>query len=403
MDYESITSSSKSGYESEQEVLSHRSSKPTSSDPIQRWLSRVLYLLYCLAEMIAIQVIAQYTLYKEAQNIISTDVFDSESQTDVCMNATEATNDSELSLEWQQAQDAATQSVMYSGMLGLFPNIIMVLVLGIWSDIAKKRVALMFCPTLGMALFALFLLLDLYVNMDNFALLYVGSLVYGVTGGNVTFVAATTAYISDTANLENRTKELSVFEICNALAVAFGTLLVGYWIQSSGYEGPFWFLLVIATIGCIICFFIREPQSYEAKIDNNVTIKTRLTDIFCFSWCNSELTIVLGSYFMALGIYMFVHAGQLRVTTLFLETSPLCFDNITIGWWLFFQGIIMTLGTFGLPFFCHRWLDDKWMTYIGLLSRAAGSFCLIFATTQAITFLCKNIQCIVFKYTRKRI
>ncbi len=370
--------------------------KPTrvlSLNVCQRWLSRTLYLIYCLADMMTIQLVAQYTLYKAAQGEIWASIFENESQSDICVNATNSVNDSQLTTQWQNVQDTATQAVMFSGVISLLPNVLMVLLLGVWSDVTQRRVLHMFFPMLGRFFFALFLLLDFYVNMDNFTLMYVGSLMSGVMGGTVTFLASTSAYISETSSLENRTKELSVFEICNSIAVATGTLLIGYWIQSSGYEGPFWFLLSVGTLGCIICLFLKEPYSDKDDKHKLLSMKHKLTDIFCFSWCNSELTIVLGSYFMALGTYMFVHAGQLRVTTLFLETSPLCFDNITIGWWLFFQGIVMTLGMFGLPFFCHRCLHDAWITYIGLLSRAVGSFCLIFATTQAITFFGKIKIC----------
>ncbi len=134
-----------------------------------------------------------------------------------------------------------------------------------------------------------------------------------------------------------------MFDFCNSLGVVLGTLLTGYWIQSSGYEGPFWFLLVLETIACVICLFIQEPISSDIKNVSNLSVRSKLSDIFHFTWCTSELTMVLGSYFMALNMFMFVYGGQLRVMTLFLETSPLCFDNITIGWWIFLQGIVMTI------------------------------------------------------------
>ncbi len=337
--------------------------------------------------MITVSIIAQYTLYKSAHSKRWAGLEDGVNQADICINATEtSSNNSEISSQWQEVQDEATSAVLYSGVLTLLPNIPVVLLFGIWSDAAQKRLPQMFCPVIGKTLYALFLLLDLYVNLDNFSLLYIGALLSGISGGTITFISACAAYIADTVNLENRTKELSLLELSNSLGLAIGSLLNGYWIQLSGYKGPFWFLLGVTIIACIICLFIKEPYSNEIKNISSVGVKARLSEIFHFAWCTSELIIVLGSYFLALGIYMFIHVGQERVAALFQETSPLCFDNITIGWWLFLQGIVMSIGTFSLPRCCDRFLDDGGIVYVGLLSRAAGSLCLIFADTQYITF-----------------
>ncbi len=102
----------------------------------------------------------------------------------------------------------------------------------------------------------------------------------------------------------------------------------------------------------------------------------KLSFIVCYKSTYIRVIII---YFIAFAIFSFVHYGQDRTNVLFLETSPLCLDNVVIGVWLFLQGSLMAIGMIVLAYFGSCWFDDSGMAYIGIFSRTAGSLCLAFA------------------------
>ncbi len=390
MDYQSISSfmdTTSTGLYTVQATATHR------------WLFRALYLFYNVAEGIMLPLIAQYIRDKGAPSKHLKGLSTHNSQVGMLVNDTDILKGTSQWMEEEEMEKdwMSTQAILITTMLSIVPSVPVVLLLGIWSDASERRVPHLFVSVLGRSLYALFLLLDLYVNVDHFILLYTGALLCGVTGGTATFFAISSAYIADTANLEYRTLDMSFLEITRSLGLAVGAVVPVYWINNYGYVGPCWLILGITLIACVICLCIEEP--YDTS--NNLNTKPKLAELLCFSWCTAQLAGILGYYFMAYGIYTFIEVGIFTVGPLYLAMLPLCFDNIKIAWWLFSLGVVMAVGTFIVPGLCLHCLDDRSMAYIGLLSSAVGSIFFIFAKTQLIIFLGKIIIlfiCHVFEF-----
>lgn len=140
----------------------------------QKILSRMLFLLYSICDTTMIPLIIQYALWKSAT---FKGVLHFDGQQRICLNSTESEDNGTTESVWQSIEVDAIEVVLYSNFLQLLPSIPVVLILGVWGDATNKRVLNMAVPVYGRALFALLVLTDYYLNLNNFALLYTGKTV----------------------------------------------------------------------------------------------------------------------------------------------------------------------------------------------------------------------------------
>ncbi len=342
-------------------------------------LRRVVFLLFFMADLMMVPYVGQYVLYKASRH---SGVANASTETNTCLNNSWQ-SEGEVT-EWDLVQQEAADTVFYVNAAELLPMVCSVLVLGTWSDISQRRKPLLWLPMVGDLFYSGSLLADYYIQPSANYFLYFGAFCSGISGGYITFLTGAASLISDISSEEQRTRHLTILDLCLAVSMGIINLSMGYVISYLGYPNPLWMTLLATITALTMCYFVQEPSKpttvtlndYVSKITKTMSIFTRST----------QLSYIISMYVIALGFYNFIHVGQERTNVLFLETTPLCLNSVMIGWWLFAQGLIMAMGVFFLPRFGMECLDDTVMTCIGLLSRAAGSLCLIFADSFSSAF-----------------
>lgn len=98
----------------------------------------------------------------------------------------------------------------------------------------------------------------------------VGCGMAGVTGYYTTLMLSLLAYIADTTTTETRALKMGVFEAITFASSIVGLLVSGEWIQHSGYQPPFLFILVLHIVNMIyITLFLPESLPEDLKLASN--------------------------------------------------------------------------------------------------------------------------------------
>ncbi len=355
------------------------------------WIARVAFLLFFMVDYLMISYVSEYVLYRTARNYNDSRYDTLREQEQICSNISrESENDTETST-WSTIQEEATQTLLFMNIAELLPTFPIVLIMGTWSDVSGKRKPMLWLPTLGNLCYTIALVSDYYLKIQNKGVLYLGAFFSGISGGQAMFYSGGASLISDGSSKEERTKGLVILETCGAIAMGSSSIINGYSIVHGGFQGPAWLMFSASVVALIACFMIKEPESSSQNkcCASDYIIQIKNTAKMCSD--SSQVSVILLLYILSFGIYTFIHTGQERTNVLFLETTPLCLDIILIGWWIFAQGAVMACGVFILPRFESSCLTDVVMAYIGFLSRAAGTLCLIFTTNMYIAFAGKII------------
>ena len=179
-------------------------------------------------------------------------------------------------------------------------------ILGRISDIYGRKKVLLFC-LIGSAISYLLL----YVATNFFFVLFARS-VAGLFGSTT---AIANAYVTETTTSENRSKGMGLVGAAFGLGLVFGPVIGGFFggsdINNIDYQTPFIFAFIVATISCLITFFIliepkkRNKQFVSANFINSfkdllslfqISAILFLTTVFflvTFSFAGFETTFAL--------------------------------------------------------------------------------------------------------------
>src|SRR5688572_18254703 len=138
---------------------------------------------------------------------------------------------------------------IYSWMQFIFSPI-----LGKLSDNYGRRPVL-FISLLGSALGYLVLGLA-----NTLVLVFIGRVVSGITGGNI---SAAQAYIADVTTKENRAKGMALFGAAFGLGFVLGPAIGGV-LSKYGVSVPFYFAAVLSLVSAAAVFFVL-PESIKPK------------------------------------------------------------------------------------------------------------------------------------------
>jgi len=129
-------------------------------------------------------------------------------------------------------------------------------ILGKISDIYGRKKVLLFC-LIGSAVSYLLL-----YAATNFALVLFARSIAGLFGSTT---AIANAYVTETTTSENRSKGMGLVGAAFGLGLVFGPVIGGFFgggdINNIDYQTPFIFAFIVATISCLLTFFILvEPK-----------------------------------------------------------------------------------------------------------------------------------------------
>ena len=285
----------------------------------------------------------------------------------------------------QKIQHDSSEWLLYLGVAAAVPGVVSTILLGTYSDLAGRKAAIL-APNIGGLLKVLSFLAVSYFNLPVQYML-LGFLLDGVSGSQMSMWMSGFAYIADVTSETERSFRVTLLEASIGFGAATSQIGVGYWIQASGYNYPFWFLagLALLNISYIIIFVpetIRRIPGQKLCTIENYTQIFRLFAKDDGSGRKWKLRLLM---LIAFPIAL-VMTSSADVQALFMLNSPLCFDSVLIGFFRAGCVLSMQIGSLIGVKVLGRWLSDIWLCFIGSLFSTA--YCLLnaFAVTPFLMY-----------------
>lgn len=121
---------------------------------------------------------------------------------------------------------------LYIGVVGFSLGLLMVPLLGSWSDVAGRRPVLLL-SNVGLALQAVVYLFVMYLKLPMGYFL-VGRVLCGLLGDYNVFLAACFSYVADISNRKSRTFRVAILEACLGISGMLSGIIGGEWKSARG-------------------------------------------------------------------------------------------------------------------------------------------------------------------------
>ena len=129
-------------------------------------ITRLTFLLFFLGDLLMVPLVSEYIMYRTALEYNRSDYATVTNQHQACVN------DSEEGVakdpEWDAIQKMTSSCIMHYNIAELLPCVPAVLLLGAWSDAARRRVPMLMSPAIGNFICATAFVLDFYIKFDSF-------------------------------------------------------------------------------------------------------------------------------------------------------------------------------------------------------------------------------------------
>lgn len=132
----------------------------------------------------------------------------------------------------QEVQTLTAQWNLYINLGGFSVGLLMVPLLGSWSDVAGRRPVLVL-PCVGLALQAAMYILVMYLKLPVVYFL-VGRILCGLSGDFNVILAACFSYVADISDRRSRTFRVAILEACLGISGMLASIIGGQWKQAQG-------------------------------------------------------------------------------------------------------------------------------------------------------------------------
>ncbi|XP_010734095.3 proton-coupled folate transporter [Larimichthys crocea] len=265
---------------------------------------------------------------------------------------------------------------LYISLGGFSVGLLVVPLLGSWSDLAGRRRVLIF-PNLGLALQAVVYLVVMYLKLPVVYFL-VGRLLSGLSGDFNAILAGCFSYVADISDRRSRTFRVAVLEACLGLSGMLASIIGGQWRRAQGYINPFWLVLATNLASALYAYlFVRESVTPDpsAKLFTSRHYKA-VWHLFSTGGSTSEAgrryhRCKLWLYMLCFFLVVTVHFGSRELYVLYELSSPLCWGPALIGYGSAAQHLAYLTSLLGLKLM-QRCLADSWVALVGLASNIIG-------------------------------
>ncbi|CAL8351165.1 unnamed protein product [Lota lota] len=280
---------------------------------------------------------------------------------------------------------------LYINLGGFAIGVVVVTLLGSWSDQAGRRPVLI-VPSLGLALQTVVYLVVMYQKLPV-AYFLVGRLLSGLSGDFNSILAGCFSYVADTSDRKSRTFRVAVLEACLGLAGMFASIIGGQWRQAQGYINPFW--LVLATnLAAGLYAYLFVPESVTP--DPSAKLLTARHHRAIYRLYSGRGNGVEGGggvawrrklwlYTLCFFLVVLVHFGSRELYVLYELSTPLCWGPALIGYGSAAQHLGYLSSLLGLRLLQLR-LTDSWVAIAGLASNVVGLVVIAFANNTPLMF-----------------
>lgn len=212
----------------------------------------------------------------------------------------------------------------------------------------------------------------------NYALLFIGRVLSGITGASFTVGSA---YIADISNDENRAKNFGLIGAAFGLGFVLGPALGGL-LASWGLRAPFYAAAVLCFINFLYGYFVL-PESL--KEENRRPFKwANASPIGSLKFLGRHKTLA-GLVMSFVFIYLAAHAVQSNWN--YFTMYVFSWTEKQVGLSLAIVGVLVGAVQGGLIRFINPKLGDEKTTYLGLALYAVGLTLFAFATQSWMMYV----------------
>ena len=290
-----------------------------------------------------------------------------------------------------------TLLVLYLNMAELFPTALMVIVLGLYSDIRGNRRLPIWLACLGNVIYGLGYILPLYISggdIDHPAtkpLLYSATVLYGLSGNLAGFTVGISSYISDTDTVERRSLRLSLSQMYYCLSYAISNYASSHWLQNTeDYTLPLLAFIICSFLVFLMVFvLLLEPEhsdTLQLRLKTTLDGVAGIKDLFRY---DTQRRKIMWCVMIAFISYCFVQQGQERTTVLFLKNEPLSWDDEKIGLFYLVMYLVAGFGVMPGGPLLEKCMGEASAIILAMMSFTAGSLILAFAKTPFLIYLCE--------------
>ncbi|XP_019943917.1 proton-coupled folate transporter isoform X2 [Paralichthys olivaceus] len=279
---------------------------------------------------------------------------------------------------------------LYISLAGFSVGLLVVPLLGSWSDLAGRRPVLIL-PNLGLALQAVVYLVVMYLKLPVVYFL-LGRMLSGLSGDFNAILAGCFAYVADTSDRKSRTFRVAVLEACLGLSGMLASIIGGQWRRAQGYINPFWLVLATNLASALYAYlFVKETvlPDPSAKLLTTRHHKA-IWRLYSAGGRSSEdgggfQRCKLWFYTLSFFLVVMVHSGCRELYVLYELSSPLCWGPALIGYGSAAQHLAYLSSLLGLKIM-QRCLEDSWVALVGLASNITGLVVFSVADTIQLMF-----------------
>ncbi|XP_069004085.1 proton-coupled folate transporter [Embiotoca jacksoni] len=291
---------------------------------------------------------------------------------------------------FQEVETLTAHWNLYINLGGFSVGLLVVPLLGSWSDLAGRRPVLILA-NVGLALQTVVYLVVMYLKLPV-GYFFVGRLLSGLSGDFNAILAGCFAYVADVSDRRSRTFRVAVLEACIGLSGMLASIIGGQWRKAQGYINPFWLVLATILASSLYAYlFVRESvvPDPSAKLLASRHHKA-VWHLFSTGGSNAEAAgrshrCKLWLYLLCFFVVVTVHFGCRDLYVLYVLSSPLCWGPALIGYGSAAQNLAYLTSLLGLKIM-QRCLEDSWVALVGLTSNIAGLVVFSVADTTQLVF-----------------
>jgi len=255
-----------------------------------------------------------------------------------------------------EVQLMAANYLMYYRLLMTIPAVFLGLFCGAYSDKYGRKIPMMM-PSIGSVFAVLLYMLSIMCEEYRIPLILVGSALQGMFGKSSVITMAVNSYVSDTSEVEDRTKKLGKLLAMNFLGLFAGSLLSGLFQDGTDLLTTYCGVVFIhAAVVIVAVFAVNDTVDFPSKRKNDDAneFKEECCALFRLSNIKESVMVLVkprmhNARFLILALFFTsvlnqtCKVGEMDITVLFVTRSPLSWPRSWYGYLLSVDYAVMGL------------------------------------------------------------
>lgn len=284
---------------------------------------------------------------------------------------------------------------LYEELSSLIPSVIVTLTLVAYSDRGGRKIAIIM-PLIGALIYSLALLMVSVLELNIYLL--IGFQIFRALFGNIgTFLGGCFAYVTDLCeNDHQKTIRMATVDMMIGLSSGVASLITGYFLRAAGFNWPFLTAGLCQFVCLLYAIFILEETvkkvpSDAAPIDGTPqesALKVMVCGVYqMFVEAKGKTRTVLILFIIIFSSFSFSNLGGLSLMTLYELNTPLCWNEILIGYGSALSTAAFVVSFLGVAAFMRCGVPLNLIVLMGILSVMTGMTLMAFAKTTLMMFL----------------